>query len=451
MLRRSVAASFALALLLAASPLHAEDDGGHPSEPAGLTFQQVNAHGVEEWLRTKDGATVIRVPAGEFLRRPYEGWEAEEDPRPVEVAAFFVDRTEVTNAQFALFLNQLDEEAELRQLMRDDVPGITRGDDGWSATKGMETHPVTAATGYGAAAYAEWVGGRLPEPAEWEKAATGTDGRLFPWGDQMPDRTYANFGGEEGGGVVAVGSFPRNVSPYGCVDMAGNAYERVWMRERGRADAPVMIKGGSWVSLNGLNLRALDLCVQPMQVADRSVGFRCVMDDPTGPTGEPKLVRPAEALVFARTLDDAVKQARELRRPILIALFHETCGQSDRVRAQLFRDPEFVAYCNRNVVVLAGHNKSHAEHLAVGADDKDAPTSDYGGLTWRELGANYAAAMRVVGGFRVSPGMFVLHPDRLEGDEDAILVPELRLPKWGGGTKRYVTELEAARKTIAGE
>lgn len=421
------------------------------SDDAALVFVRVNHQGAEEWLRPRDGATVIRVEQGPFLRRPYEGWEAEEEPVEVTVGGFFVDRTEVTNAQFARFLAAHADAPELGRWVRSAVPGIAQVDGVWRAEDGLERHPVTAATGAGALAFAEWVGGRLPEPVEWEKAASGTDGRLFPWGDEMPDDGLANFGGAADGGVLPVGSFPRGTSPYGAVDMAGNAYERVWMRRDGREDQPVMIKGGSWVSLNGLNLRALDLCVQPMQVADRSVGFRCVMDDPD-PERASRTAAETPKLVYARSFEEAVERARTERKPILLALFHETCGQSDRVRAQLFRDPEFVAYCNERAVVLAGHHKYHAAHLAVGSD-KDAPSDDYGGLTWRQLGANYAAGLRVVGNFVTSPGLFVLHPDHTRPDApaEAILVPERRLPKWGGDMDRFVTELEAARATIGGQ
>jgi len=426
-----------------------------PSLPrlAGAVFVSVNAHGAEEWYRTRDGATIVRVPGGPFLRRPYEGWQGEEDPVPVEVASFYVDKFEVTNERFARFLNSLSSPDELRGLIDPSVAGLVRSEDGWKAAAGLETYPVTAATGLGAERFAAWAGGRLPKAAEWEKAASGEKGFLYPWGNELPDSTRANFAVPRGTGAAQVGSRPRGASPYGCLDMAGNVYERVLSRRYGGMKSPVVIKGGSWVSASPLNLRALDMCVQPMNVAERSVGFRLVMDDPE-PT-RTSLKRASSAgsappkLRLARDWKSARAEATKRRVPLLIGLFHETCGQSDRTREQCFQDPRFVAYCNEHAVVVVGHIPSDAEDL-VHKPGKDGACPLWDGLTCREHVDLYTRAVGVVRNFSSSPGNFVLHPDRATkgARAKAVLIGEGALPKWGNAVRAYIRGLEKAKAAI---
>jgi len=413
------------------------------ADPSGLLFLGVNADGAEEWYRVRDGATVVRVPGGDYLRRPYEGTIATAEGKPYPVASFFIDRCEVTNAQFARFLNAV---ADPTGLVHEDVPGLQRTAAGWLAAPGRERHPVTAATGAGALAFAEWVGGRIPSAPEWEKAAGGPEGRLYPWGDAPPDATRANFARPALRGPLPVGSFEAGRSPYGCLDMAGNVYERVLHQGR-----PVMIKGGSWVTAHPLNLRVLDLCMQPMEVAERSVGFRCAMTDPD-PDRAPRTAAPPATLKLAKSWDAAVAEARRRRVPLFLSLQFDTCGQCDRTRAQLFRDPRFVAYCNARLVVAIGHKPGHA------GEDPHPPREDdscplYDGLECWEHEAIFNYALPVVGRFQVSPGNFVLQPDRCEVDAGrrAMLVQERELAKWGNDVEGYLAAFERARKLMRAE
>jgi len=439
--------SAGLLLLLAA----ASATGQEAPAPA-LRFLGLNRQGHEEWWRAKDGAVVIRVPGGPYLRRPYQGTVATEEPSAVEVRSFLMDKHEVTNEQFVKFLN--DAAVGLgTDLVRSGVSGLGRSATGWSPTPGLERHPVTAATGHGALAYAAWVGGRIPSADEWMKAAGGPEGRLYPWGDSPADETRANFGAPERRGLDPVGSHPAGASPFGCLDMAGNAYDRVMTPRRGgeegaRTSLPVMLKGGSWVSAHPLNLRVLDLCMQGMDAAEGSVGFRCAMDDPE-PDRPPRRADDAPVLRIARDWDAALAEARARKVPVFLSLLHDTCGQCDRTIAQTFRDPRFVKYCNENLVVVLGHQPWDAD------DDPHRARADgsctvHPGITCREHEELYRRGLAVVRRFQTSPGNFVLDPFRADPEAGAkgILIPERELPKGGHTVDGYLEAFERARALL---
>ena len=172
-------------------------------------------------LSEVDGMLLMYVPAGEFLMGAADDDElADDDERPqhtVYLDAFWIDQTEVTNAMYAQCVAAGGCEAQ------DLVDSQTR--TGYFEDPAYANYPTTHVSWEEAVAYCTWAGRRLPTEAEWEKAARGTDGRLWPWGNAEPDETRLNFLGNEGGDTTEVGAYPDGASPYGALDMAGNLYE----------------------------------------------------------------------------------------------------------------------------------------------------------------------------------------------------------------------------------
>ena len=154
---------------------------------------------------------MARIPAGWFWMGREAGPPSSRPSRQVYLDEYAIDKTEVTNADFARFLLEA---------------GSQETDWDIEALEERGREPVTGVLWRDADRYCRWTGKRLPTEAEWEKAARGTDGRRYPWGDAW-DASLANTLESELGGVAPVGSYPEGASPYGALDMAGNAAEWV--------------------------------------------------------------------------------------------------------------------------------------------------------------------------------------------------------------------------------
>jgi formylglycine-generating enzyme required for sulfatase activity len=173
--------------------------------------------------------TMVTVPAGPFTMGRNDGPDDERPAHQITLPAFRIDRLTVTNAQFAEFLNTRGHSTAQGERLYDDDDNdarIHRIEGKYVADRGYENHPAVESTWLGAREYCAWRGQRLPTEAEWEKAARGTDLRLYPWGGVTPDRTRALFGARFND-TAPVENFPAGASPYGVLGMAGNAWHWV--------------------------------------------------------------------------------------------------------------------------------------------------------------------------------------------------------------------------------
>lgn len=225
----------------------------------------------------RDGATALLVPGGPFVM----GDDEDSPRRTVHVEPFYIDETEVTVGQFADFVAATGWEA---------LP------DGWEQLNvgAARQLPVIGVDWFGAQAYCDWTGRRLPTEAEWEKAARGEDERRFPWGDRSPTLDEANFQNMSptayDGGLAPVGTHRAGDSPYGVADMAGNAAEWVadWFSEsfasgdvynpRGpEAGEAKVIRGGGRFD-PGERIAATRRYRASPDTRGEDIGFRCARD-----------------------------------------------------------------------------------------------------------------------------------------------------------------------------
>jgi formylglycine-generating enzyme required for sulfatase activity len=183
-------------------------------------------------LETELGFPVVWIPPGPFgmgsdKKRDLQAFDRELPQHEVNLPGYWMGRTPVTVAQFRLFVEASGYEVRKRSL------------------SDPEDHPVRFITWRDALAYCRWLSERtglpvtLPSEAEWEKAARGTDGRIYPWGDALPTEDLCNFSGNVGD-TTPVGRYsPQGDSPYGCADMAGNVWEwtrSLWGKDLGKPD-----------------------------------------------------------------------------------------------------------------------------------------------------------------------------------------------------------------------
>ncbi len=272
-----------------------------PSSPDGMESVLVPAGPYDRGSHQADIQEGLRTCRATFTapERCDVQWFHRETPRrTLEVAAFYIDRTEVTNAQWGRCV-------AAGVCPRQDVKACSlyqRATGRW--VKGgtphpdllRPDHPVVCVTWEEAEGYCRWAGKRLPTEAEWEKAARGTDGRQFPWG-QTWNGAWLNWGertgfaSQDGWETTApVGSFPQNQSPWGALDMAGNVWE--WVRdfhsEGWYADSPERdpvnttpaanrgMRGGAW-SFAGNGARTTYRYFGDPASRDDAVGFRCAI------------------------------------------------------------------------------------------------------------------------------------------------------------------------------
>lgn len=288
---------------------------------------------IDTQIRPTDGMVMVYVPAGEFeMGNPGIQWIwggslrdgdldlqvfTDEGPRrTVYLDAFWIDQTEVTVAMFRTFVEATGYETTAERAgwgqpwregpMEEEWPQVSGAD--WQHPRGPEStaeddHPVVQVSWEDAAAYCEWAGGQLPTEAQWEKAARGTDGRMWPWGNtydgvrgsfcdaQCPIERWKHDSYDDGYAFTApVGSFPSGASPYGALDMVGNVWEWVadWYDDSYCGDSPTenpsgppsgterAMRGGAWID-NETWVRCTVRHQNPPWSRCDDVGFRCAV------------------------------------------------------------------------------------------------------------------------------------------------------------------------------
>jgi len=232
---------------------------------------------VESVITNKDGKEMVLIPEGEFWMGSDE-FGPEMPYRQVYLPAYYISRYPVTNAEYKRYM----------LATRAMPPRFWKG---FSIPPGLENHPVHQVSWFEAVQYCEWSGTRLPTEAEWEKAARGTDGRRWPWGNEFDEANALVWDLGVFDMTAAVDSHPGGASPYGVYEMAGNTEE--WTADWYDAYPGSPYKGGAF----GKTFRALRggssfftqnharcayRCFTRPEDAGLDgivgVGFRCVLD-----------------------------------------------------------------------------------------------------------------------------------------------------------------------------
>jgi eukaryotic-like serine/threonine-protein kinase len=241
----------------------------------------------------------VLIPAGEFLMGSDAGDpladEDERPQRPVYLDAFWMDQTEVTNAMYAICVDE--------GLCSPPTDVKSNSRDVYYGNPAFANYPVLFVDREAAESYCAWAGRRLPTEAEWEKAARGDGGPIYPWGDflgsdlanycdQSCTYNWRDPAVDDGQREVGpVGAYPAGASPYGILDMAGNVYE--WVADWYAADyygrgfdsdpagpatgSEAMLRGGSWYDIDRFIRSANRLSIRPTTTAD-NIGIRCAQD-----------------------------------------------------------------------------------------------------------------------------------------------------------------------------
>ena len=254
---------------------------GADSIPAPTASPSLDAGAAQ--VAAIDGMVLVYIPMGEFLMGSTDSdsnaYAGESPQQRIYLDAFWIDQTEVTNTMYARCVQAgaCQPSAQTKSYTREAYYG----------TPQYANYPAIFVTWFDAQAYCQWAGGQLPTEAQWEKAARGTDGWVYPWGMAEPDRNLLNFNLQVGD-TTEVGRYPGGASPYGVLDMAGNAWEWVadWYDPNYYVRSPQrnptgpdhglgrVMKGGSW-NVAGRNVRAAVRGRRTPDYRYDNVGFRC--------------------------------------------------------------------------------------------------------------------------------------------------------------------------------
>ncbi len=249
----------------------------------------------------KDNMILVYVQEGEFIRgvdaddalrecKKYRSncerfWFTDAEPvQSIYLDGFWIDRNEVTNKAYSLCVTA--------GACNEPIKSSSETRPGYYGNPEYDDYPVVYVNWRMASSYCQWAGRRLPTEAEWEKAARGTDGRTYPWGDEI-DCTLANYfsiGKACVGDTTKVGSYPKGASIYGALDLVGNVWE--WVADSygenyyfespntnplGPSEGNIRIaRGGSWAN-SGSEIHSYFRHARESDFSDFNFGFRCAM------------------------------------------------------------------------------------------------------------------------------------------------------------------------------
>jgi len=232
-------------------------------------------------ISDKDGMKLMYVPAGNFQMGSNDFPDT--PVHTVYLDAFWIDQTDITNKMYALCDNA--------GVCQSPTNTSSNFHSSYYGNSQFDNYPVIYIDWNMAKTYCEWAGRQLPSEAQWEKAARGTDGRTYPWGNSI-DCSLANYGGNGSndcvGDTTEVGAYPSGVSPYGALDMAGNVWQWVadWYDGKYYSNSPSsnplgptsgqgrVLRGGPWEGVEYDVRSAARIRFDP-DVTYYSVGFRC--------------------------------------------------------------------------------------------------------------------------------------------------------------------------------
>ncbi len=264
-----------------------------------LELSSANASLHYTWTRPTDGMVMVYVPSGTFQMG------SAQEQQTVTVDAFWIDQTEVTNAQYVTFLNDRGNyvghigywlERMNKICLADEKCRIEQVGGEYQPKSNYATHPANNILWYMADAYCKWAGVQLPTRAQWEYAARGTQGYIYPWGNDGLACELAQFAGCPGD-TIPVDSLPRGASWCDALGMAGNVWE--WTSEcygyypdgsevdpselqrdpKGPFKGDRVLRGGSWNSPPSSLCTFNRYFLYPLNAHD-TFGFRCVVQVP---------------------------------------------------------------------------------------------------------------------------------------------------------------------------
>ena len=231
---------------------------------------------------------MLGIPAGEFIMGSDVEERDEQPAHKVYLDAFYLDKYEVSSEEYAKFLNKVGKSGKYYRLNK---YGTLKYDKKFLAKK--KKYPINNVSWVGASAYCRWKKKRLPTEAEWEKAARGSEGKIYPWGDEPPEPWKARFNQFwqqlKLDVLVPVDSIPEGKSPFGLYHMAGNVkewvedwYDRDYYKSQDHKINPPsppggtfkVLKGGSWIDLEGFIYSSFRNNSPPEMMLE-DYGFRC--------------------------------------------------------------------------------------------------------------------------------------------------------------------------------